>query len=423
MLIWLVAGCGGADPVPTYRADVEPIMAGRCVGCHTPGGIGTFPLDTYADVVEVGEVVGAVTSSRSMPPWKAAAGHQTYANDPSLTDDQIATIAAWVEGGMPEGDAADAGAPIASLATTLPRVDVTLSLPEPYLPALSPDDYRCFVLPWTAPGMSYVTGFDVHPGNSSIVHHVAAYLIRPDGIAGDGVIDTFTGWDGSEGQGPGYTCFGGPSKTGEALDVPVQQVAQWVPGSGATLFPDGVGIPVPEGSLIVLQMHYNTLSADGNPDQSTLDLMTTTDVERIGAFAPWLDAGWTFGNMEIPPDAAVTHTAKGDPLPFFDLLLDDIDLSNGFLIHAAMLHMHNVGTGGLIRLDRADGTAETLLDVPAWDFDWQLTYQLAEPIPFAPDDELYLECRFDNPTSELINWGEGSGEEMCVANLFVSAPK
>jgi hypothetical protein len=325
---------------------------------------------------------------------------------------------------MPEGDPADAGPPLPSLEVTLPRVDVSLTLAEPYLPSESQDDdYRCFPVEWPLAGTQYVTGFDVHPDNETVVHHVAAFLIRPDGLAGD-PRPTFLEWDDVE-DGPGYTCFGGPSRTGESLDVPIQQVAQWVPGGGATLFPDGVGIEIPEGSLVVVQVHYNTLSADGNPDQTSLDVMVEPEVERLGAFAPWLDATWTFGSMPIPPQSeGVVHSVSGDPVPFFELLLGDgIGLANGFDIHAAMLHMHTLGRHGIVTQRKASGESQVLLEVDDWDFDWQLNYQLAEPVAFETGDELELACTFDNPGTEMVDWGEGTGDEMCVANLFVSAPK
>lgn len=302
-------------------------------------------------------------------------------------------------------------------------MDRTLTVPEPYTPAgTDGDDYRCFVLDWTGQAPEYVTGFEVHPGNPTVVHHVAAFLMRPDNLMGEALFDTIAAWDASE-AGSGYSCFGGPSKSGEELAVPIQQLAQWVPGSGAVLFPEDVGIPVPPGSKIVLQMHYNTAASDGRPDQTAIDFRTEPDVARIGAFAPWLDAGWTLGSMVIPPNAEITHEASGDPLSFFDLLLDDIDLSQGFRIHAAMLHMHRLGASGLVRVDRADGGEQVLLEVPEWDFDWQLNYAFETPIDFAPDDGLTVRCTFANDGPVAVGWGEGSDEEMCVANLFVSAPK
>jgi hypothetical protein len=292
-------------------------------------------------------------------------------------------------------------------------------MPAPYAPQLDPDDYRCFPLDWDEPGTQFVTGFEVHPGNATIVHHVAAFLIRPDGIAGPGVVDTFRGWDTDE-AGPGYTCFGGPTRTGESLQVPVQQVAQWIPGQGATLLPDGTGIEVVEGSLIVLQLHYNTLSSDGLPDETSVDLMTAASVEREAAFAPWLNALWPSGLMILPAGQTVTYSAVGDPAGLFGFLLDGIDLAGGFRIHAAMMHMHQLGERTEVHVEHEDGTRSDIVTVDDWDFDWQLTYFLDDPVAFAEGDELALSCTFDNHTDAEVGWGEGSGEEMCVANLLVS---
>ena len=177
--------------------------------------------------------------------------------------------------------------------------------------------------------------------------------------------------------------------------------------------------------MVVLQVHYNTATADGAPDQSSIDLMFEPEVERLGAFAPWLDIAWTYGSMNIPAGAEdVLFSVHGDPVGFFEMLLGDgVDLSNGFDIHAAMLHMHTLGRSGSVSLYREDGAIEMLLEVDAWDFNWQFNYQFVEAVPFVPTDQLHLECTFDNPTAEDVTWGEGTGDEMCVGNLFVSAPR
>ncbi|MEZ4321984.1 MAG: monooxygenase [Myxococcota bacterium] len=412
----VAVGC--TDPAPTYYADLKPIVDNRCNSCHDAGGIGPFPLETYADVERVGELVVNAVESRQMPPWKASPG-RAYDGDPSLSDDQIALFRAWLDGGMPEGDPAEEGEPLPPISVQLPRVDVRLELPEPYSPiATVDDDYRCFLTEWPESGTRYVTGFEVKPDNQTVVHHVAAFLVRPDGIAGAGVIDTFRDFDTAE-EGPGYTCFGGPSGA-EGTQVPIQQVAQWVPGNGAVLFPEGVGIAVPEGSLIVLQLHYNTPAWDGTPDQTSIELITESQVERLGAFAPFLNPLWPLGNMPLPPGQETTHTQGGDPRPFFELLNEELDLTAGFDIHASMLHMHELGRKGLVRIDRADGSEDELLRVEDWDFDWQLNYRFMEPVGFEPGDEMFLSCTFENDRSDAANWGEGTEDEMCVGNLFIS---
>lgn len=418
----LIACKDKGDETPTWHRDIAPIVTGRCVGCHTTGAIGGFPLETYEQVSQLGDLVASVTEARTMPPWGAVPGHTEYAHDRSLSDAQIQDIQDWVEAGMPEGDPADAGEPLPEVGVSLPEVDVSLDMPEAYTPTLEPDDYRCFPVAWTATEDSYVTGFEVHPDNDTVVHHVAAFLIRPDSVGGD-LTATLAEWDAAE-EGPGYTCFGGPSRTGEDVQVPVQQLGQWVPGNQAVLFPEGSGILVPAGSSVVLQMHYNLEAWDGAPDQTSIDFDTAPTVEHEGAFAPWLDAVWTYGAMSIPAGETTTYEKEGDPTGFWGLFMgEEMDLDAGFDIHAVMLHMHQIGQSGLVRVDDADGSSQVLLEVADWDFHWQLNYQLAEAVHFDPEDSLYLSCTFDNTAgAEDVSWGEGSGDEMCVGNLFITEP-
>lgn len=423
LLTLLLTACAGtSEDSPTWHGDIEPIVTARCAGCHAPGAIGGIPLQTYEEVSANGAWVAEAVEARVMPPWGAVAGHIEYKDDRSLSDEQIQAFRDWVDAGMPEGDPSEAGEPLPAIGTALPEVDVSLQLPEPYTPLLSPDDYRCFPVAWTATEDSYVTGFEVLPDNPTVVHHVAAFLIRPDSIGGD-LTATLAEWDAAE-DGPGYTCFGGPSRTGQDVQVPVQQLGQWVPGNQALVFPEGSGILVPAGSSVVIQMHYNLASWDGAPDQTSISFDTAPTVEREGAFAPWLDALWTFGGMTIPAGDTASFVSEGDPTGFWGLFMGaEMDVSEGFDIHAVMLHMHQVGRSGTVRVDRADGSSQVLLEVDDWDFHWQLNYQLAQAVSFSPGDSLYLNCAFDNTAgAEDVVWGEGSTDEMCVGNLFITEP-
>ncbi|TNE90520.1 MAG: hypothetical protein EP330_07895 [Deltaproteobacteria bacterium] len=410
----LLVACGGQ---PTWHQDVAPIVEARCGSCHTEGAVAPFALDTYEQAAGMGPIVAAAAESGLMPPWFAE-DVRAYSNDHSLTDEQIATVVDWVAADMPEGDPDDPGEALPATATSLPRTDLTLSMPEAYEPVGDPDDYRCFVLDWPEATDLFVTGFEPHPGNDALVHHIAAFLVRPDNLAGQGAFDQIRGWDAGS-AGPGYACFGGPgsSETEEDLRAPIQQLAQWVPGGGAFVFPEGSGIEVPAGSMIVLQLHYFD-QTDGT-DLTTIDFMTEESVARKGAFAPWLDATWPLGNMEIPPGGTDIDKVD-DPRDFWQLMTGGLDLEAGFDIHSTMMHMHTRGVGGSTWIEHADGTREDILVLEKYDFDWQFNYQLAEPARFAPGDQLGVECVFANDGDAPINWGEGTLDEMCVSNLFVT---
>jgi hypothetical protein len=419
LLIW---GCAD-EPEPTYWSDVRPIVEGRCTNCHYDGGVGGFDLSDPLMVESLHELVADSVGVRSMPPWPAVDGPE-YAYDWRLTDGQIETIRSWSEAGAPAGDPDSASDPIDRVGSTLSRSDLSLSMPEPYTVNMDwSDDYRCFPIEWTGTEEAFITGFKVVPGNDALVHHVAAFLIGADNLLGDSVFDQLQTWDSDE-EGAGYTCFGGPSGPTGDLELPIQQIAQWVPGSQGLDFPEGTGIQVLPGSWIVLQVHYNLEEPVGDPtDQSAIEFKLDSEVDHRAAYAPWLNASWALGAMDIPAgQAGVSFTAEADPRSFFELLNPSLSLDAGFDLHATMIHMHQLGSSAEVSLLKSNGTVKSLVSIPEWDFDWQLAYQLAEPVRFEEGDQISLRCTYDNDAPDAIdaNWGEGTDDEMCVANLYIS---
>ena len=300
-------------------------------------------------------------------------------------------------------------------------MDRTLTMPVPYVPITAPDDYRCFILDWPETAVRYATGFNVTPANPRIVHHVAAYLIPPDTLMGEEVFDALARWDAAD-KAPGYTCFGGPSGP-EELQIPVQQLAQWVPVSGGTEFPDGTGIEVKPGSKVVLQLDYNLDFAGAESDQTSFALKLDSSVERRAAFAPYLNGAWPLGEIEIQAGQTRTFTTSGDPRGFFGLVIGgQLDLDARFDIHSALLHQHGLGASSSIEWIRGDGAVLHLLDIPDYNFHWQMTYAFEDPLRFLDGDQLRVMCSFDNsaPGAVDVNWGEGTGDEMWVANLYIS---
>jgi hypothetical protein len=417
-------GCDATnDDAPTYWQDVSPILEGRCVTCHYQGGIGGFDLSSYEQASSWASAIATSTTAGTMPPWPASNG-PSYDYNWSLSDDQIEVLSAWAQAGAPAGDPESPGSTLPTVGSSLSRVDLSVIMPEAYSPRSDwSDDYRCFAIPWTETEPTHITGFNAVPGNTAVVHHIAAFLVSSDNLLGDSVFEQLADWEAGE-EGAGYTCFGGPSGPGGDLQLPIQQIAQWVPGSQGLDFPAGTGIKILPGSYIVLQVHYNSNPATPEAsDQSTIELRLDDDVERKGAFTPWLDMSWALGDMEIPPLVNDwSFTTAADPRNFFELLNPDLDLEAGFTIYSAMLHMHRLGTSAEVHVLRADGSQVPLVEVPRWDFDWQLSYQLSEPVVFHDGDQLSLTCTYDNTEDGAIrtNWGEGTDDEMCVANLYIT---
>lgn len=399
---------GGGDSgvaAPTWNADVRPIFQSKCLPCHTGSdSLSGLPLESFDLASQWAVPIGAAVSSGSMPPWLADGDCNTYVGDYSLTDEEKETILAWVEGDAPEGttSAAD-GSPFEVVA--LERVDQRLVLPEPYTPnAATPDDYRCFVMEWPYDVDTWVTGFDIEPGDDRLVHHVIPFLMNPDDAG------TYRALDAAD-DGPGYACYGGPGGDLESLYY-AKWLGGWAPGTGAQVFPEGHGIRVRAGSVVVAQVHYNLAAASPAPDQSAVTVQVETEPQKGAITQPFTNPFWVGGfGMEIPPHSEGVEHSFDYPVPERD---------GEFTIHSLNMHAHTLARSAQMWVTHADGTETCLVDIPNYDFNWQRTYALQSGVDVAPGDTISLRCSWDNPTSELVQWGDGTGDEMCLGIAFIT---
>ncbi|MFB6263717.1 MAG: monooxygenase [Bradymonadaceae bacterium] len=357
-----------------------------------------------------------------MPPHLANDTCRDYKYDTSLTDEQIQTIADWVEAGTPEGDPSVDPEPLPSASPELSEVDLRLGVPKPYKPRRSPDDYRCFPIDWPADEKKFVTGFGVDPDEREIAHHAIAYVLGPS------LSDEVDQKAASE-EGPGYTCFGG-TKVGDLYPQgAVRWLGAWAPGNRGSDLPEGTGIPVKPGSTVVLQMHYNTLTADPRLDETEVLVNTDTSAETTGQYFPFTNPKWLQNEdaMKIPAGAPdVTHEWTFDVASY---------LGEPIKIHRAMLHMHKLGEAGRLWVDHSEGSEECLLGISNWDFDWQRTYSFQKPVSIQPGDEVGIQCTWDNTLSNQpvfngqrqqprdVSWGQGTTDEMCLGIFYVTLGK
>jgi len=411
-------GGGGAPGGPTWHQDVQPIVARSCEGCHTPGAIAPFALRTWEEARPWHDAMRLAVESRTMPPWLAGPGCNEYRHDPSLTQEEIDTIVAWSLAGAPEGEPATPvpPAPIGGL----DRVDRELEMPEAYTPRQHPDDYRCFLLDWPEEELSFITGFQAVPGAPTEVHHVIAFLIEPD------LVDDAEARDAAE-EGPGWTCFAGPGVGSGANSF--RWLGAWAPGSTGADFPAGTGLRMEPGSKIALQVHYNTLTAGATPDRTRVQFKVARQVESEAIVVPFTNPNWLRGDaMAIPAGEADVRHAWSFPLSLYVAGLGGE--AGPLLLHAAALHLHQLGTRASIRIDRAEDAC--VLEIPRWDFHWQSIFDLRQPIRIEPGEEVILECHWDNtPENQMVidgarlpaqdvAWGEGTRDEMCLGILYVT---
>jgi len=417
----LLVGCGdrefgtcddapGADPPssdPTWHRDVRPIYEVSCLRCHYDGGPAGFALGTHAAASDWAIPAARAVTSGTMPPFGAADCCQSYRNDFGLTAAEIGLIERWADLGAPAGDPDDYAPPIPR-DTSLPRVDVSLTMPEPYQPDLVPgetDLSRCFLLDWPETETRFVTGLGVRPGNAEVVHHAIALLAGPSVVAGFEALDAAD-------PGLGWTCAGG------VVFGATGWLGGWSPGWEAQQIPDNLGHEVVPGSKVILSVHYSVVTSAAAPDQTTLDLMLKDSVAGTLESLSVYDPVWLTGDMLIPAnDPDTVHSYVSTPAPRPD--------GGPRRLIAANLHMHERGSSGQVAILHPDGSTTCLLQIDRWSYDWQTDYVFDTPVTLQPDDQLLVECHFDNTagnqrvidgtveTPAPLRWGED--EEMCVA--------
>ncbi|MEM7160231.1 MAG: hypothetical protein AAF799_45755 [Myxococcota bacterium] len=409
-------GNDGVEASVTYHEHLRPLLDEHCVSCHTPGNIGPFPLTNYDEVFTLREAIVNSVNAGTMPPWLATDDCQPYVGARSLAAEEIELVQTWLAEGAHEGNPDDYVPVEVPPPPSLSRVDIELTMPQAYTPQAEPDDYRCFLLEWPETEPTFVTGFEAAPDDLAQVHHIIAFAIPPEEVEFYEQLD-------AEEPGEGYTCFGGPG--GEVNDPSNvgTWIGSWAPGGAANEFPEGTGLPMAPGSRVVLQVHYNTLAGDGGPDRSGIRFKVDSEVERPAAVMLWANPEWLAGFMPIPagsPDT--THAFQLDPTEFMGFITDGVVPSDQpFEIHSASHHMHTRGSRAHQSIVRGSGSDTCLLELPRWDFDWQTRYRFEEPIVFLPGDELRMECEWNNEGNDQgVNWGDGTGDEMCLGIFYVT---
>ncbi|MEP6994190.1 MAG: hypothetical protein ABI968_06670 [Acidobacteriota bacterium] len=389
---------GSSVARPTFHASVEPILQAHCQTCHRAGGIGPFPLMSYADAESESERIAQQVSSRRMPPWKAGEACGDFTNDPSLSQAEIATIARWVEGGSPEGHPLDAAPPRHfSDGWELGTPDLVLQAPE-FSPDFSQGDiYQCFVVPTNLDSNQWVAAVEVKPGNRAMVHHALLYV--EEGIASRDLDEAAPG--------PGYPCFGGPR-------APVtDSFGEWAPGMQPRFYPTGVARFLPRKSRIIMQVHYSALFGAVLPDRSEVGVYFAKEpiTRRLLSNDVRADGPFTI------PAGAVSHTLRGRLGP----------LASRAELVAILPHMHLLGKTMQVMARFPDGSRHCLVDVEDWDLRWQRTYFYKTPVVLPAGTMLELSATFDNsyanpnnPNEPLrdVFFGEHTTDEMCMALLF-----
>lgn len=388
----------GLDPdAVTYHSHVRPILARHCLGCHD-GTLGALALDGHEAAATLALPIVAMTTSREMPPYPADASGacNTFRDARWLSDEEIATLEAWLDQGTLEGDP-DTPAPEIPPPRELTGDVLVVGMPESYAPLPSDEDeYRCFVIDNPAPGGdTFISAYDVHPGDPRVVHHVALYAPISEDVAAQAVA-----LDDAE-PGLGYTCYG-------SAGIPASITAAWAPGTGALHFPPDTGVALPQASKLVLQLHYHTAGTPDPVDRTEIHLEVAPEGVQALQFFAIVDP-----SLELPPGLASTTVSMTTSLTEQTGLTGLVD------IYGVTPHMHTLGR----TLDLEVQGGPCLVRTPRWDFDWQLLYFYEQPLTVDAGLPVEMRCTYDTSTrDETTYFGEGTLDEMCVAGLWVAVP-
>jgi len=361
------------DATVSYARQVVPILQAGCIGCHSEGNVGSWAMTSYAKLKGMAAMIEEVILSRRMPPWDADNNVGKFQHSAALKTAEAQTLLRWVRQGAPRGDDPD---PLPTIVTPpaaewpLGKPDIILRLPKPeQIPATGVLEYRHIEVALDNDEELWVAGSWVKPGNKQVVHHVIAWL----------------------------------KEEGEKHVAEREHFGGYAPGSTQGYYPPGTGKLLPKKARFDIELHY---TPNGTPqtDQTEIGLYLTAkqDLKPV-------DTLWIFdASFKIQPgDSESEHHAV---YPF----------KQAATLYDLMPHMHLRGKWMKFELLRPDGKRKVLLSVPRYDFNWQRTYSLAEPLSIPAGSWLLISGGYDNsrhnPSNpnpqKIVRWGEQSFDEM-----------
>lgn len=373
----LLAPAVAGAQTPTFTKDVAPILYSKCVECHRATMFAPMSLVKYEEARPWAKAIRTRVAARTMPPWGADPAHGVFKNDPRLSDKEIATILAWVDGGAPKGDDKDMPAlPAMADGWTIGKPDAVFEMLEPFkIPATGTVEYQYLRIPVNNKEDKWIGAIEIKPEARANVHHVIAYT-QPSGepISEAGVL------------GPGNIGGVTPNKPGVVFDP-------------------GVGRLLKANTDIILQMHYTT-NGEAITDKTVVGVRYLNEAPAMVA-----RGGSVIQPQFVIPAGAANHEVRGSRVLQADTILTSLTP-----------HMHVRGKDMTYTATYPDGRSEVLLSVPKWDFNWQITYQLKEAKRLPKGTRIDVVAHFDNSANNKFNpdptkdvrWGDQTWEEMMI---------
>lgn len=427
-------GPGTSPKNVTFNKDIAPIFYKSCAECHRPGEAAPFSVLSYKDVRPWARSIKEKVVSRQMPPWHADPHVGQWANDPRLTQAQVETISAWVDGGATEGNPKDLpAAPKFVEGWGIGTPDVIIQMPEEYsVEASGPDEYQYFDTPTNFKEDKYVQMAEARPGNRKVVHHIIAFVVPPGQPSLNMVPkeQRSAALEGSLKNTPFYRdgflirMKKDQPVYNDGSEVPANLkgfnavddfLTAYAPGSDHGEWKPGTAKRIPAGATIRFQVHYSKVAGSVQKDRSMIGLVFAKQppekLMRTRAVANVF--------FEIPPNAE-RHKVVAAWKPSLDITL-----------YSLMPHMHYRGVAMEYKVFYPDGRSDVLLNVPAYSFNWQMAYRPQSPIHIPAGSRIQVTGYFDNSAknkfnpdpAQAVRQGEPTYDEMMMGFMDYTAEK
>ncbi|MBI4476636.1 MAG: cytochrome c [Acidobacteria bacterium] len=422
--------------VPTFTKDVAPIFNRSCVRCHRPGQIAPMALLAYQDVRPWVRSIKDKVVSREMPPWGADRTRgMKFRNDPSLTQQEIDTIVAWANGGAPKGDDADMPAPPAFASDsrwTNGEPDYVFQLPaDQIIPAEGELDVSNLYtkIPFTED--RFAEAIEIRPSNPRVVHHLGAYVVDlPKGAQLDAQGRLVGERSNREDEG------GDREQAGFEL-AGASKLISYVPGRGLEVHRPGTGKRLAAGKYVRWAVHYNATGKQ-EIDRTKLGIWFNTKpvahevlTRQAGNPVPTDRMGYNnylVNGKEIATEDPRTgrRRSKIPNIPPYAenwTIVGVTPITEPITLYGLSPHMHLRGKSLKWVVVWPDGKEDVILDVPKFDFNWQIHYELETPLRLPAGSKLLGIGVYDNSLRNRWNpgphlevyWAEQSWDEMYQA--------
>ncbi len=385
-----------------FETNIKPILTKHCVNCHQNGGIAPFALDNWADVDARAIMIGAVTASKYMPPWRADTSFQHYKNENYLSKTDIELIQQWIQNDQPRGIVErrkEKGSQQIKVKKKQGN-EIQIGFNRAFvIKGENKEEFRFFHMPSKIKENGYIQSIEFVPGNKKQVHHSRIMIDTTQSING---IDGLSEEDSS------------------ILKYQTKPLADpflfgWVPGNDKIIFPKGIGKKIYANSDFIVNVHYVPSPIQVVDSSSIIIQLSNEPIEREAQTLTLTENNISNQPFIIYPNKKSTFYMRSP------VLQDSISLIS------IMPHMHLLGKTFKSYAITPDGNIIPLVHVPSWDFNWQTTYQFTKFTLLPKGSVIYAEATYDNTNENPLNpykpartvgYGWGSKDEMMNLILY-----